>query len=161
VSEHELRPRRATSEDAAEIVRLRRLMFESMDVVDGDAGWMAAAEEHLRRALAGGDLVGAVVDAAAGVMAACGVIELQQRIPSPMNPSGASAYISTMSTDLDWRRRGLARAVLTELLLEARRRGVRRVELHATPAGAPLYRAVGFASRAGGDEMRLDLAAGG
>jgi GNAT superfamily N-acetyltransferase len=103
VSEHELRPRRATPDDAAEIVRLRRLMFESMDVVDG----------------------------------------------------------RTMSTDLAWRRRGLARAVLTELLLEARRRGVRRVELHATPAGAPLYRAVGFASRAGGDEMRLDLAAGG
>ena len=103
MSEHELRPRRATPDDAAEIVRLRRLMFESMDVVDGDAGWMAAAEDHLRRELAGGDLVGAVVDAAAGVIAACGVIELQQRIPSPMNPSGASAYISTMSTDLAWR----------------------------------------------------------
>jgi GNAT superfamily N-acetyltransferase len=60
-----------------------------------------------------------------------------------------------MCTDPEWRRRGLARAVLTELLLEAERRGVRRVELHATPAGAPLYRAAGFVPRAAGDEMRL------
>jgi GNAT superfamily N-acetyltransferase len=130
-------------------------MFQSMGVLDGDEGWLHAAEDHVRRELAGADLVGVVVSATPEVLASCGVIELQQRIPSPWNPSGRCAYISSMSTDPRWRRRGLARAVLSELLSEAERRGIRRVELHATPAGEHLYRRAGFVTRVGGEEMRL------
>jgi ribosomal protein S18 acetylase RimI-like enzyme len=130
-------------------------MFHSMGVTDADGRWIDAAERHLRRELAGNDVVGMVVDSPHDRLAACGLIEFQQRIPSPMNPSGTSAYISTMATDPAWRRRGLARAVLMALLAEARRRGVRRVELHATPDGAHLYRSVGFVVRAAGEEMRL------
>jgi GNAT superfamily N-acetyltransferase len=87
------------------------------------------------------------------------VIEFQQRIPSPWNPTGTSAYISTMSTDVPWRRRGFARAVVERLVAEARHRHVQRVELHATPDAAPLYRSIGFTTRVGGNEMRLELTA--
>ena len=152
-------PRLAVPDDAPELVRLRRLMFESMLIDTSAPGWAAAAEAHLRAALAGDGVVGVVVDAEDGRLAASGVIELLTRIPSPFNPSGRVAYISTMSTDLPWRRRGLGRAVLARLLAEARVREVRRVELHATPDGAALYEPVGFTPRDAGLEMRLELGA--
>ena len=62
-----------------------------------------------------------------------------------------------MSTDVRWRRRGLARAVLSRLLEEAGHRRVARVELHATPDGVGLYTSLGFVPRPGGPELTLDL----
>ena len=149
--------RQATPADAAQLARLRHLMVQSMGLAtDADTGWIPAATAYFRQTLAGGSLVGVVVEHD-GSLVSCGVIEFKQRVPSPWNPSGTYAYISSMSTDPLWRRRGCARAVLDELVREARRRGVHRVELHATADGAPLYRAVGFLSPVSGEEMRLEL----
>ena len=50
----------------------------------------------------------------------------------------------------DWRG-----AVLAELLAEARRRDIERIELHATAEGVGLYRSVGFVPREGNPAMRL------
>jgi ribosomal protein S18 acetylase RimI-like enzyme len=159
VDEHDVdvRPaRRALPGDAAELVRLRALMFDAMGLDTAGEAWRASAELHLQKVLAEGEVVAAVVDAPGGGLAAAGVIEFQERIPSPGNPSGRGAYVSNMSTDVLWRRRGFARAVLAELMREARRRGVHRVELHATEDGMGLYRSVGFVPRSGGGaEMRL------
>jgi ribosomal protein S18 acetylase RimI-like enzyme len=131
-------------------------MFDAMGIDAAGAAWRASAERHLQKVLSGGDVMAVVVDAPGGGLAAGGVIEFQERIPSPGNPSGLFAYVSSMSTDLAWRRRGLARTVLAELLAEARRRGVDRIELHATADGMGLYRSVGFEPREGGGaEMRL------
>jgi ribosomal protein S18 acetylase RimI-like enzyme len=147
--------RRAVAGDAAELVRLRGLMFEAMGIEAAGDVWQRSAERHLQKALIDEGVVAVVVDAPEGGLAAGGVIEFQDRIPSPANPSGRAAYVSNMCTDRRWRRRGLARAVLAELLAEAARRGVDRVELHATDEGIDLYRSVGFVVRTGGPEMRL------
>ena len=156
--DHEARqPRRAVPDDAPELVRLRRLMFDSMAIDTGAPGWAESAEAHLAPPSPATTSWGSSSTARTGGSQPSGVIEFQSRIPSPFNPSGRTAYISTMSTDVRWRGRGLARAVLAGLLAEARRRGVRRIELHATPAGAALYESVGFVPRDAGLEMRLDL----
>lgn len=130
-------------------------MFEAMGIVTAGEAWRVSAEGHLQRVLAEDEVVAVVVDAPDGGLAASGVIEFQQRIPSPGTPSGQAAYVSNMSTDPRWRRRGLARAILADLLAEARRREVDRIELHATAEGIGLYRSVGFVTRTGGPEMRL------
>jgi ribosomal protein S18 acetylase RimI-like enzyme len=159
VDEHDVEvgpARRAVPGDAAELVRLRALMFDAMGIDTAGDAWRTSAEFHLQKVLAEGDVVAAVVDAPGARLAAGGVIEFQERIPSPGNPSGRGAYVSNMSTDIPWRRRGLARAVLAELLAEAARRGVERIELHATEDGMGLYQSVGFVPRTGGGaEMRL------
>jgi GNAT superfamily N-acetyltransferase len=147
----------ATPDDAAEIVRLRHLMFESMGIQSDDDQWLQSAEDHLRAVLAGNDLLAVVVEVGGRRLVASGVIEFQRRLPSPSNPSGSVAYISSMSTEHGWRRRGFARRMLERLVAEAYGRGVRRVELHATPASSSLYRSMGFTARDGGVEMRLDL----
>jgi GNAT superfamily N-acetyltransferase len=154
-----LRLRRATPGDAAEIVRLRAGMFASMGIDGGDPRWREACERHFATTLGGIDVVGYVVESGGAHLASCGVIEIRWRIPSPFNVMGRYAYISSMSTDDEWRGRGCARAVLEALLDEARRQDVHRVELHATPMGEPLYRSLGFTDRQGGVEMSVDLVA--
>ena len=123
-------------------------MIQSMGLAtDAETGWITAATAYLRGALAEGSLVGAVVDGDHGSLVSCGVIEFKQRIPSSWNPSGTYAYISTMATEPLWRRRGCARAILNELLSEARVTGVaivssctrpptvhRSIELSGSPA---------------------------
>ncbi|MDY7101037.1 MAG: GNAT family N-acetyltransferase [Actinomycetota bacterium] len=155
----------ATPDDATELVRLRRLMFEAMGlhpVGDEDAAWLRSTEDQLRARLAAGDLFAAVVEAPDAVasdgvveLAASGIVEVSTRIPSPLSASGSYAYLSSMSTDPRWRRRGYARLVIDALLDELRRRDVDRIELHATTDGIALYRSVGFVERSGPVEMQL------
>ncbi len=142
--------------DALELVRLRAVMFESLGIDTTHPDWKAACRAHLEARLEDGNLVGAVVDQPRGPgLVASALAELSTRIPGPSRPTGSSAYLSSVSTDPAWRRRGMARAAVFLLLDELRRRGVRRVELHATPDGEPLYRSFGFLPRGGGRELRL------
>ena len=54
-----------------------------------------------------------------------------------------------------FRRRGIARMLVTALMDEARQRGVTEISLDATEAGRPLYRALGFQDN--GEGMTLHL----
>jgi GNAT superfamily N-acetyltransferase len=146
--------RLATTDDIAAVVRLRRVLFESLHETDG--GWEQRCGAVLDKALGEGWMIVAVVDAPDGSgLAAVGRAEVQQRLPGPTNPSGQLGYIGTMVTDAPWRHRGFAGAVLSLLLSELRGRDVDRIELHATPDAEQLYRSAGFTERPGGVEMRL------
>ncbi|MGE0545626.1 MAG: GNAT family N-acetyltransferase [Kofleriaceae bacterium] len=54
------------------------------------------------------------------------------------------ARVRAMYTDPDYARRGIGRAILIACEAAARADGFRRVELAATLAGEPLYRAAGY-----------------
>lgn len=58
---------------------------------------------------------------------------------------GAAGYLAQVGVDPAYQRRGLARALTEAILATADARGHRWLELDATPAGAPLYRSLGFA----------------
>ncbi|MDA8263415.1 MAG: GNAT family N-acetyltransferase [Actinomycetota bacterium] len=150
--------RLATPADAAELVRLRALMFDSMGVRATDQHWQRACLAYLEANLGSSHLIGAVVDAPDGDgLAASGLADLMVRTPGPSSADGTLAYVSSMSTDPRWQHRGYARAVIVRLLDELEGAGIARAELHATSAGEHLYRGLGFAERPGGLEMRLDL----
>lgn len=134
----------ATSDDVGELVRLRRIMFESLGTDVSPADDVAAAAV-LASGLGSGELFAAVVDGGDGWLAACGIGMVSQRVPGPGNPSGRYGYIQSMVTDERARRRGLARAVLAALLDRFGELGVSRVDLHASTMGEPLYRSAGFA----------------
>lgn len=152
------RARFARESDVPELVRLRSVMFESMDVDTCQTEWREPCGAHLEERLRAGTLIGAVVDRPGATgLAASALAELSRKIPAPSRPTGLHAYLSSVSTDPAWRRCGMARAAVSLLLDELRARGVRRVELHATPGGESLYRSLGFLPRAGGKEMRLAL----
>ncbi|WFE41487.1 GNAT family N-acetyltransferase [Micromonospora sp. WMMD998] len=145
--------RRATSADAEELVRLRGLMLAAMsDAPTAPGRWQDVARDNLRAWLAEPDpwLAAFVVDAPEGsapegsALAACAVGTVERRLGGPDDPTGLVGYVFNVSTDPGYRRRGHSRACVTALLAWFRRRGVHRVDLRATAAGRPLYRALGF-----------------
>ncbi|MDT0451087.1 GNAT family N-acetyltransferase [Streptomyces hesseae] len=150
--------RMARPEDAAEIVRLRRVMFAAMSGHDSPGPWEAAAEEIARRQLAETGrpgLVGFVVDGEPAVdgagpedaprLAACAVGRIEERLPAPGHPTGLFGFVFNVCTDVRYRGRGLARATTEALLDWFAGQGVTRVDLHATDDSERLYRDLGFA----------------
>lgn len=157
----EVQARRATADDAAELVRLRMVMFESIDGTTPEPGeWMEVAARTLRQRLPGPDARTAafVVDRPGepGRLAACAVGVIDDRLGSPANPTGLSGYVFNVTTDHGHRRRGYSQACMTALLGWFRDRGVLRVQLHASEDGYALYRRLGF-TEADSQSMRIAL----
>jgi GNAT superfamily N-acetyltransferase len=61
-----------------------------------------------------------------------------------VTPTGDTAAISLMATPPQYQRKGMGRALLSQVILDYRRRAVTRFHLGATEAGRPLYNSLGF-----------------
>jgi GNAT superfamily N-acetyltransferase len=149
--------RPAKPEDADELVRLRAVMLTGLHRGAWDDDWREPARQLLVSKL--GDpaaaLAAYVVDRPDEPgLAACAIGTIEQRLGGPGNPSGYSGYVFNVVTDPDMRRRGYSRACMTGLLEWFAGRGVRRVNLMASPDGATLYESLGFA-RTAQPAMRL------
>ncbi|RKE20928.1 GNAT family N-acetyltransferase [Streptomyces sp. TLI_171] len=141
-------PRPARPEDADELVRLRTLMFESMQGQARPGPWQSTARELLAGGLAepGRRLQAFVVDdpERPGRLASCAVGTLEQRLPAPGHPDGLFGFVFNISTDPAHRGRGHARACTEALLAWFDERRATRIDLHATEGGESLYRSLGF-----------------
>ncbi|WP_330340341.1 N-acetyltransferase [Streptomyces sp. NBC_00557] len=153
--------RRAVPEDAAEVLRLRQVMIDSMfESGGGPTDWHTESLPVLREKLADadGDFVAFVVDHPdrPGALAAlvCGALEY--RIGRAGNPHGRVGHVFSVATDPDARRRGYARACMEELLQWFRERGAGQVDLNASAQAEPLYASLGFV-RKPDPSMRLAL----
>jgi GNAT superfamily N-acetyltransferase len=140
--------RSARPDDAAEVARLAELMYRSIGLdLDEDVWerWRSTAVAAVSGRL-GADLTVVVAEdpGAPGRLVACGAGVVSQRLPSPAHRSSRVGYIQWMSTEPEFRRRGLARAVLVALLEWFESQGVDNVELHASADGEHLYRSEGF-----------------
>ena len=150
--------RAATPADAPAIARHRVSMFRDMGMLDG---WDAAALEagshaHLSTALADGTYRGWLIAYDNVVVAGAGVI-LRPLLPRPESPHGGEdAEVLNVYTDPAHRRRGLARRLVEHVLSWSRARGFRRISLHASDEGRPLYEQLGFEPT---NEMRRELKA--
>lgn len=143
--------RAAAPSDAAELVRLRRLMFEAMNGRDEPGAWEREARAVAERQLAEvpSRLLGFVVDGdpddGGAHLATCAVGRVEERLPAPGHPTGRFGFVFSVCTDPRYRQRGFARAVTEALLDRFAAEGVTRVDLHATEAAEPMYRDLGFA----------------
>jgi GNAT superfamily N-acetyltransferase len=153
--------RRATPDDAPELVRLRAVMLAAMaghprpsrcqdrgNPATPAGAWQTHAEDTLRVWLADPDrpMAAVVVDDPEhpGRLVSCAVGVIEQRLSGPDNPTGAIGYVFSVATDPDHRRRGYSRACMIRLLSWFAQRGVTAVDLRASPEGEPLYRSLGF-----------------
>lgn len=156
----------ATLDDVDELVRLRRVMMAALDV-DDEPTWAGACADHLRRSFADGTAAAVVAERPADApdrvgrprpsgpldtagrprvhLVACGIGEIVHRVPGPETPTGRYGYVCSMVTEPSWRGRGLATGVLEGLLRWFADRDVRKVDLHASSEGEPIYRRLGFA----------------
>lgn len=140
--------RRALPEDAAEVLRLRQVMIDSMWPVDGSTDWHVESLPTLRARLAepDGDFAAFVVEhpERAGALAALVVGTIEYRIGRAGDPHGITGYVFSVATDPDARRRGYARACMDALLEWFRARGASKIHLTASADAAPLYASLGF-----------------
>ena len=106
-----------------------------------------------------GDLVAAAFDLPRDVVARCIDVGINETAGvetyiawgdgAPMSavsvtPTGNTAGISLMATPPSHQRKGWGRALLTQVIVEYRGRGVERFHLGATESGLPLYASLGF-----------------
>ncbi|HWM40552.1 MAG TPA: GNAT family N-acetyltransferase [Streptomyces sp.] len=154
----------AGPDDAAEVVRLRRLMFLAMHGHVTRGQWERDAEAMARRQLtgrpgSGEPRLGAFVvegdEPGVGHLAACAIGTVEERLPAPTHPSGRFGFIFNVCTDPRYRGRGYARSTTEALLEWFTAQGVRRVDLHATEGAERLYRALGFSEHS--TALSLDL----
>ncbi|MFF3161380.1 GNAT family N-acetyltransferase [Streptomyces sp. NPDC003273] len=140
--------RRAGPEDAAEVLRLRQVMIDSMARADRSTDWHAESLPALRARLGEpeGDFAAFVVDhpERPGALAALVAGTLDYRIGRAGDPLGTVGYVFSVATDPDARRRGYARACMDTLLGWFRERGAGRAQLTTSAEGAPLYASLGF-----------------
>ncbi|MFE9359185.1 GNAT family N-acetyltransferase [Streptomyces olivaceoviridis] len=155
--------RRARPEDAAEVLRLRQVMIDSLWSAGGSGSteWHAQSLPALRERLAeqDGDFAAFVVEhpGRPGALAALVAGTVEYRIGRAGNPRGRVGHVFSVATDPDARRRGYARACMEELLGWFRARGAGHVLLlNASPEAEPLYTSLGF-TRDPDPSMRLPL----
>ncbi|MFF2211883.1 GNAT family N-acetyltransferase [Streptomyces antibioticus] len=154
--------RRARPEDAAEVLRLRQVMIDSLVPGPGAADWHADSLPVLAARLAepDGDFGVFVVDhpLRPGALAALVAGTVEYRIGRAGNPEGRVGHVFSVATDPETRRRGYARACMESLLGWFRERGVPQVDLNASAAAEPLYASLGFV-RKPDPSMRLTFPA--
>lgn len=148
--------RQASAVDVADLVRLRRMMFEAMgfddpaqlDIAD------AATADYFAAAIPAGRFCGWLAVTSAGMAIGSGGVVVDQHPPGPSNLSGQIGYIMNIVTAPRYRRQGIARRIMRVMLKWLAEQGIQHVALHTTGMGQPLYQELGFVDS---NEMRLRL----
>jgi len=152
--EQELPIRAAQAADIEIICEHRRAMFLDM----GHTGrildpMIAAFRPWLKQRLESGEYRGWLAGNGGEVIAGAG-LWLMPWPPHLVAPDQPRANILNVYTKPEWRGRGVARQLMETILNWCAAQGIRAVILHASDAGKPLYRSMGFEPT---NEMRLIL----
>ncbi len=149
---------RAGAGDLAILVAHRRRMWHDIGAARARAELDRADAAYRRwvvRETRAGRFVGFLVRGSDGRVAGSGAIWLQPVQPRPGRLARLELpYILSMYSEPDLRGRGVASRLVRAMVRWARERGYRRVFLHASKAGRPVYAGLGFVE---GNEMRRDL----
>lgn len=73
-----------------------------------------------------------------------GIIFYYDAVPSMFNHSGKNAYITSIFVNEEYRRQGIASAIVNRLIEIAHKKEHYIIVLHETKMGRPLYRKFGF-----------------
>jgi GNAT superfamily N-acetyltransferase len=156
--------RRATEADIPTLAYHRAAMFRDMGVLRGDLfePLLEATMNYLPGAMQTGEYISWVAIDAAGQIVAGAGLQLRRMLPRPNDDGGdiihgPQAIVLNVYTEQTWRRRGIARLLMQELLQWTADNGVKSVVLHAAPEARTLYETLGFVAA---NEMRLAARSG-
>ncbi|MED5617866.1 GNAT family N-acetyltransferase [Ideonella sp. BN130291] len=128
--------RAARPHDALSIARHRYFRGEPQDDIDNYAAWLAPRIER-------GSYVGFVGEAAGQVVAGAGAVLLDWG-PTRGEATGLRARVANVFTEPAWRRQGLSRALVGQVMAQCDARGIRVFNLAASDEAEPMYRSFGF-----------------
>jgi ribosomal protein S18 acetylase RimI-like enzyme len=135
-------------------------MFRDMGVLDPnrESELIQATSDYLQKAIPEGEYLAWLAESTDSRVVIGGAgVQLRRILPradagSPELERGPEAIVLNVYVEQNWRRKGVAEALMRRLLEEVQARGIRRVVLHASPEGRGLYERLGFAAT---NEMRL------
>ena len=154
--------RRATAADVSIIARHRAEMFADMGTLPAELyqPLVARTVAYLETAIPAGEYVAwlaAPYCAPDQIVAGAGV-QRRRVLPHPLEgeegirlASGQQGIVLNVFTEVEWRRRGLAKLLMEQVLAWARTAGLETLVLHASEKGRSLYAQLGFAET---NEMR-------
>lgn len=128
--------RPARTDDAAIIARHRYLDAGAKEDLVAYERWVATRIER-------GIYTGVLAERDGGVIAGAGAV-IQDWGPTRGEPTGLRARIVNVYTDPAWRRQGVARSLVQEVMRRCQKRDVQVFNLAATDDSAALYRSIGF-----------------
>ena len=115
-----------------------------------DDPYRSWAKEMMKRRL----FHGYVVTTGNGKVAASGCVWLRQAQPSRGRPASLVPYLMSIYTSPEFRRKGLASMIVKETMAWAKKKGYRRMTLHASSVGKKVYSQLGWKRTW---EMEVDL----
>jgi ribosomal protein S18 acetylase RimI-like enzyme len=123
-------------EDAALIARHRYFCEAAKEDLAGYERWVAKRIER-------GVYTGVLAETELGAIAGAGCVVLDWG-PTRGEPTGLRGRIVNVYTDPRWRRRGIARSLVQDVMGRCQKRGLQVFGLAATDDSADLYRSLGF-----------------
>jgi RimJ/RimL family protein N-acetyltransferase len=157
--------RRARAEDASVIAWHRARMFQDMGTLPAATfdGLVNESRLWTELALARGEYLGwlATPRNDPGIVVGGAGVQVRQVAPHPFRPprgdafaKGKHAIVLNVFTEPEWRRRGLARLLMEEILRWTRAEQLDRLVLHASDEARALYEQLGFEVT---NEMRVEV----
>lgn len=147
--------RRASQDDLDALVQLRLALLHEAGNLKSDTSTTVLAEairRYLTENLPTGQFMAWIAQVNGTIIGISGLVFFQ-RPPIDGNLSGLEAYIMNIYTVSNWRGKGVAMALLQEIISYVKQTEARRIWLHATEDGKRLYEKVGFVSTK--NEMEL------
>lgn len=132
-----------TITDIPSLLEWRKEVIENVFGIQPDANLMAANRDYYEKHVADGTHI-AIVARYNGDDAGCGAICLTDELPSPDNMTGHCAYVMNIYVRSEFREHGIAHAIVSRLIEEARNRNCGKIYLETTDEGRPVYTSLGF-----------------
>ena len=133
----------ASADDIGLLVQSRLETLRAVNHLEDNHPFSEGFVEASRRYFLEGDQT-TVLAVENGQVAGCATLCYLRMMPTVSHPSGRRAHLMNVYTHPSWRRKGVARRMVSMLITEARNRGVSEISLDATAAGRPLYENLGF-----------------
>ncbi|MDF2013302.1 GNAT family N-acetyltransferase [Priestia megaterium] len=148
---------KASVSDIKEIIKLRVSLLKEVNEIqteEEEVQIIHATKNYLETEIPNHNFVSYIAKNDEEVVSVSGV-SFFKRPPYLENLQGVEAYILNMYTLPSHRKQGLARQLLEKCIAECKKRDVKRIWLHASKDGEPLYKSMGFNFK--GSEMELFL----
>ncbi|KON28567.1 hypothetical protein AC481_01440 [miscellaneous Crenarchaeota group archaeon SMTZ-80] len=146
--------REANLDDLLTLVNQRRTMFveatnaKNQKVLDD---MDSAYKNYIKKAE--GSFKAWIVEMNKKIVAG-GAISIYEQPPRPQDHTLRYVYVHSIYTDPEYRRQGLARKILENIINWCRENGLKTLTLHAVEVSRPLYESLGFQPTT---EMRMFL----
>lgn len=150
--------RKATLADVDDMARLRidflkEVQSPETHLID-EEGLNEILQHYFQQYITSGEFVAWLAVADGQIVSTSGLC-FSKIIPGFTLLDGRVAYIMNIYTLPEWRKKGIGKQVFYHILEAARERDYKRILLHATEEGRPVYEKFGF--KATNDEMELRI----